>query len=154
MTLRLISVISFVVIRPSPGDMVSSDVTRQEIVPGAFLPEETLGDLRDRYGFDGPLRAPSVKWVSGLMQGDFGLSVINDGAPVADTVAPVGDDAAPDGARLGRQLGHRDPAGHLRRHLREPLRRRPDAERRADRLSIPDLPMAIVCPFAAIFLWA
>lgn len=87
LTLWLISVISFVVIQLPPGDVVSNYVTQQEIISGSPVPPETLEFLRDRYGFGEPLPTQYWKWISGFPRGDFGFSVIYDGAEVADIVA-------------------------------------------------------------------
>jgi len=85
-TLIMISIISFLVIQLPPGDVVSSWVKQQEIVSGSNLPPETINMLRDRYGFGEPLVVQYFKWVGGFFVGDFGFSVIYDGASVADLV--------------------------------------------------------------------
>ena len=90
-TLFLISVISFVVIQLPPGDVISNWVKEQEIISGASLPPETMEMLRDRYGFGEPMVVQYLKWVGGFFRGDFGFSVLYDGAPVAQIV----------GARIG-----------------------------------------------------
>ena len=85
-TLVLISIISFAVIQLPPGDVVSNWVRQQEIVSGSSLPPATMEMLRERYGFGEPMVVQYLKWVGGFFRGDFGFSVIYDGAPVAEIV--------------------------------------------------------------------
>ncbi|MXU64399.1 ABC transporter permease [Oceanomicrobium pacificus] len=86
-TLWLISVISFIVIQLPPGDVVSNFVRQQELISGASVPPETLEFLRQRFGFGEPVYVQYLKWIAGFPKGDFGFSVIYDGAEVADIVA-------------------------------------------------------------------
>lgn len=152
-TLWLISVISFTVIQLPPGDVISNYVTQQEIISGSSLPEETLDFLRARYGFGEPIHVQYLKWVSGFFRGDFGFSVIYDGAPVADIVA----------RRLGMTLLLAVLALIVSWGLAIPLGiyAATHKNRFADYLmsnvalfglSIPDFLMAIVYLFVAIFL--
>ncbi|WP_226782400.1 ABC transporter permease [Oceaniglobus trochenteri] len=85
-TLFLISLISFLVIQLPPGDVVSTYVKQQEIIAGSRLPAETIEYLRERYGFGEPMYLQYLKWVGGFFRGDFGFSIIYDGAEVADIV--------------------------------------------------------------------
>lgn len=85
-TLVLISIVSFAVIQLPPGDVISNWVTQQEIVAGSNLPPATYEMLRERYGFGESLPVQYLKWVGGFFRGDFGFSVIYDGAPVAEIV--------------------------------------------------------------------
>ena len=152
-TLFLISVISFAVIQLPPGDVVSNWVRQQEIVSGSSLPPETLEMLRDRYGFGEPMVTQYLKWIGGFFRGDFGFSVIYDGAPVAQIV----------GARIGMTFllvilalivswGLAIPLGiYAATHKNRP------ADYAMSNvalfgLSIPDFLMAIIYLFVAVFL--
>lgn len=86
-TLFLISVVSFLVIQLPPGDVVSNWVKQQEIISGSNLPPATIELLRQRYGFGEPMVIQYLKWVAGFFRGDFGFSIIYDGAQVSEIVA-------------------------------------------------------------------
>ena len=154
LTLWFISVISFVVIQLPPGDVVGNYVTQQEIISGGPVPAETLDFLRDRYGFGEPLVTQYWKWISGFPRGDFGFSVIYDGAEVADIVA----------RRIGMTLllavlalivswGLAIPLGIYAATHKNTLADYVMSNVALFGLSIPDFLMAVIYLFIAIFLF-
>lgn len=78
-----LSVISFVLLRAVPGDTVTAML-------GMHYDQQTAAGLRQKYGLDQPLVVQYVRWVSGLVRGDWGTSI--RGRPVIDeylTAIPV-----------------------------------------------------------------
>lgn len=87
-TFFMITLISFITIQLPPGDMVSNWVREQEALTGSRLPDETIGNLRDRFGFGQPLLVQYFKWLKGFPQGDFGFTILYGEASVASIVGP------------------------------------------------------------------
>src|SRR5512139_1695952 len=74
-TLILISIISFVAIQLPPGDYLTSYVATLRSM-GDNVQEEAIQSMRDRYGFDQPVYAQYIKWVTGIItRGDWGQSM-------------------------------------------------------------------------------
>lgn len=74
-----VSIVCFALIHISPGDPLSS------ILPEGASPE-MIAQVREAYGFDQPLVVQYLKWLTLVLQGDFGLSIVNR-RPVLDEVA-------------------------------------------------------------------
>ena len=72
-TLALISALVFAIIELPPGDYFESYVAElQALGEEADLAEIEL--LKERYGFDQPMVVRYVRWVGGLLTGDYGYS--------------------------------------------------------------------------------
>ena len=63
-----ITIISFILIQAAPGDPFS------ELSQNPHISEQTLQDLRVRFGFDRPLVIQYLKWFWGMLRLDFGYS--------------------------------------------------------------------------------
>ncbi len=72
-TLVAVSIISFLVIELPPGDFLTSIITQMEL-QGEYLDPHEVEALKIRYGFDLPIYARFLKWITGVVQGDFGYS--------------------------------------------------------------------------------
>ncbi len=72
-TLLVISVLVFIVIELPPGDYVTSYVQALR-ARGFEIGREQLEALRVRYGLDEPFFSRYLKWMSGLIRGDLGMS--------------------------------------------------------------------------------
>lgn len=72
-TLILITIVSFAIIELPPGDYLSSYVAQLE-ARGERVSRDELDALRERYGLGRPIYVRYWKWVTGLVQGDFGVS--------------------------------------------------------------------------------
>lgn len=72
-TIFVISVISFIIIQLPPGDFLTSYVAGIT-ARGEEIDEATIAALRDAYGLGQPLYVQYFKWMSGVLQGDFGQS--------------------------------------------------------------------------------
>ena len=72
-TLIAISIISFVIIKLPPGDFLTSYVAGLE-AQGESVDAAELASLKQRYGLDEPGYIQYIKWISGVLRGDFGQS--------------------------------------------------------------------------------
>jgi peptide/nickel transport system permease protein len=79
LTLLLISIIVFLVMRVIPGDPA-------QIILGTEANPEILAQVRERLGLDRPLLAQYLDWLRGLFTGDLGWSFHYD-LPVASLIA-------------------------------------------------------------------
>lgn len=83
-TMAVISVLSFILIQLPPGDFLTSyAATLAE--QGDTVSEEQLNALRDAYGLGQPIYIQYLKWMSGVLRGDFGFS-LEWGMPVEDLI--------------------------------------------------------------------
>jgi peptide/nickel transport system permease protein len=82
LTLLVISVLAFVVIQLPPGDYLSSYMARLQS-QGDSVAQDQIEALREQYGLDRPLYVQYLKWIGGVLQGDFGRSLEWD-VPVSD----------------------------------------------------------------------
>jgi peptide/nickel transport system permease protein len=73
-TLIAVSIVSFVVIQLPPGDYLTSYVASLRD-QGDTIDETELKALEERYGLGQPIYVQYYKWVSGIVQGDFGVSL-------------------------------------------------------------------------------
>ena len=72
-TLFAISVVSFTIIQLPPGDYLTNYVANLAQT-GEAADEAVIASLRARYGLDQPMPVQYVKWMSGVVRGDFGQS--------------------------------------------------------------------------------
>ena len=72
-TLFVISVISFIIIQLPPGDFLTSYVAGIT-ARGEEIDEATIQALRNAYGLGQPMHVQYFKWMTGVLQGDFGQS--------------------------------------------------------------------------------
>jgi peptide/nickel transport system permease protein len=83
-TIVVVSMISFIIIQLPPGDWLTSYVANLE-AEGEEVDEATLVAIKSRYGLGQPIYVQYLKWVGGILQGDFGYSFAWN-APVADLI--------------------------------------------------------------------
>ena len=72
-TLVMISLVSFAIIELPPGDYLSSYVAQLQ-ARGERVAEDELAALKARYGLGQPIYMRYLKWVRGVLRGDFGVS--------------------------------------------------------------------------------
>jgi peptide/nickel transport system permease protein len=82
-TLLGVAIITFLVMRVVPGDIVELRYTGQG---GVAPPEEQLRAERERLGLNKPLAAQFLDWVWGVARLDFGVSMWT-GRPIAQEIA-------------------------------------------------------------------
>jgi peptide/nickel transport system permease protein len=83
-TLFLVSIVSFAIIQLPPGDFLT--VYAAELASsGAQVDATTLESLRETYGLGQPVYIQYWKWISRVLQGDFGRSFRWD-RPVKDLI--------------------------------------------------------------------
>ncbi|WP_313616314.1 ABC transporter permease [Agrobacterium sp.] len=83
-TLILISMLVFTIIELPPGDYFESYVAEVRAM-GESADMAEIEELRIRYGFDQPAPIRYLRWVSGMLVGDFGYSFEYQ-LPVSDVV--------------------------------------------------------------------
>jgi peptide/nickel transport system permease protein len=83
-TVFVISVISFIIIQLPPGDFLTSYVATLES-SGQIVDDGEIEALRERYGLGDPVYVQYFKWISGVVQGDFGQS-LQWNRPVAELI--------------------------------------------------------------------
>ena len=72
-TLFAVSIVSFVIIELPPGDYLTS-YAAQLAASGDTVDQAQLESLEKRFGLDLPVYQRYFKWVTDMMQGDFGYS--------------------------------------------------------------------------------
>jgi len=77
-----VSLLSFFIIALTPGDPVSDLLANPRVSP------ETVEALRHRLGLDLPIHVRYGRWLLGLLQGDFGLSLQYQ-VPVSSMISPA-----------------------------------------------------------------
>ncbi len=82
--LILLSMVSFAVIQLPPGDFLTSYIVQLQ-ASGQPADEAEVAALRARYGLDRPMWQRYLKWVWGMLRGDFGVSFERN-QPVAELV--------------------------------------------------------------------
>jgi len=96
-TLAIVSVIAFTVIQLPPGDFLTSYVARLQEM-GDLIDQSEIDALRARYGLGQPLYVQYLKWMTGILHGDFGRSlswnkpvawIIKDRLPWSFTISMV-----------------------------------------------------------------
>jgi peptide/nickel transport system permease protein len=83
-TIWAISVMSFIIIQLPPGDFLTSYVATLAQM-GTSVSSEQVEIMRETYGLDQPVYVQYVKWMSGVVQGDFGRS-LEWQVPVSDLI--------------------------------------------------------------------
>jgi peptide/nickel transport system permease protein len=79
-TLFLVSVAIFLMIEILPGDVATR-------VLGRVASQDAIDRLREQLHLNDPTAARYLRWVGGMVQGDFGVS-LSSSRPLADIVAP------------------------------------------------------------------
>jgi len=72
-TLFAISLIVFTIIQLPPGNYLESYIAELE-AQGESVDQQKVAFLREYYGLDKPLPEQYVRWVGGMLHGDFGYS--------------------------------------------------------------------------------
>ncbi len=72
--LIMVSIVTFIIIQLPPGDYVTTLINRIEQQSGETLNDDQLEALREQYGMDLPMYQRYLKWMGGILQGDFGYS--------------------------------------------------------------------------------
>ncbi|MFZ5709638.1 MAG: ABC transporter permease [Pseudomonadota bacterium] len=72
-TLVLISLLVFTIIELPPGDYFESYVAELQAL-GEATDSAEIEALKERYGFDQPAPVRYLRWVGGMLKGDFGYS--------------------------------------------------------------------------------
>jgi peptide/nickel transport system permease protein len=72
-TIFVISIVSFIIIQLPPGDFLTSYVAGLT-ARGESIDESTIQSLRNAYGLGQPIHVQYIKWVTGVLHGDFGQS--------------------------------------------------------------------------------
>ena len=83
-TVIIVSMISFVVIQLPPGDFLTSYVANLQS-QGDLVDDTQIEALRQQYGLGEPIYVQYLKWVGGMVRGDFGQS-LQWRAPVKDLI--------------------------------------------------------------------
>jgi len=83
-TIWAISVISFVIIQLPPGDFVDAYIANLS-ASGSMVSQQEAQSLRQLYGLDQPVWVQYWKWISRVIQGDFGPSM-EWGRPVTEVI--------------------------------------------------------------------
>ena len=80
-TVFAISVVSFIIIQLPPGDFLTSYMANLAAM-GEQVPVETIDAMREAYGLGEPIYVQYLKWMRGVIHGDFGQSM-EWGVPVS-----------------------------------------------------------------------
>lgn len=73
-TLFLVSIVAFIIIQLPPGDYLTSYITQLSSM-GDLVDESAIQALRDRYGLGQPIYVQYLRWITNMLQGDFGHSM-------------------------------------------------------------------------------
>jgi ABC-type dipeptide/oligopeptide/nickel transport system permease component len=79
--LLAVSMVTFALGRLAPSDYV-------EIQAGSRADPDTIERIREARGLNDPIPEQYLDWLRGILQGDFGESVIYRGVPVEDVIFP------------------------------------------------------------------
>jgi peptide/nickel transport system permease protein len=83
-TIFLISLVAFLIISLPPGDYLTTLITQMRAQGG--IDQGRIAALELRYGLDSPIYVQYLKWMQGIMVGDFGES-FQLNRPVTDVLA-------------------------------------------------------------------
>ncbi len=72
-TVFAISVVAFIIIQLPPGDYLTTIVSQLQS-QGDQIDKAQLAALSARYGLDQPVYVQYLKWIGGILHGDFGMS--------------------------------------------------------------------------------
>ncbi len=84
LSLLVMTVVTFVIIQLPPGDYLTSYIT-ELVSSGQKIDEAEIASLKRQYGLDLPLHRQYIKWVRGMLHGDFGRS-LEWGQPVSELI--------------------------------------------------------------------
>lgn len=84
LTTVAISVLSFIVIHLAPGDYVTAYIA-QASASGSIVSAAEAQALRIQYGLDQPMHIQYIRWISLIMQGNFGMAM-EWGRPVMEVI--------------------------------------------------------------------
>jgi peptide/nickel transport system permease protein len=84
LTVLAISVLSFAIIHLPPGDYVTSYISSMS-ASGSAVSEAEAQALREQLGLDQPVTVQYFKWMSLIVQGNFGMAM-EWGRPVSDVI--------------------------------------------------------------------
>ena len=73
-TIFAISIVSFVIIQLPPGDFLTAYMANLATM-GEQVPAEQIDAMRERYGLGEPIYVQYLKWMGGVIKGDFGQSM-------------------------------------------------------------------------------
>jgi len=79
--LILVSLIVFFLMRLLPGDPVLMYISQDEFTTATA---EHIADLHHQFGLDKPFFAQYFDWISGVLHGDFGRSIMRDTPVITD----------------------------------------------------------------------
>ncbi len=74
-TVFVISIVSFLIIQLPPGDFLTSYVAGLT-ARGESIDEASIQALRNAYGLGQPIHVQYIKWITGVLHGDFGQSFL------------------------------------------------------------------------------
>ncbi|MDQ3525473.1 MAG: ABC transporter permease [Chloroflexota bacterium] len=77
----LVSLLTFIVMQLAPGDPI------RLLVGEAYVTPEQLDLIRAKWGLDQPWYVQYWTWVSNLVRGDLGTSIIRQGVPISEMVS-------------------------------------------------------------------
>ena len=83
-TLLIISIISFIIIQLPPGDFITSYIASLQ-QSGTQVSQSIIDSMRQRYGLNQPIYVQYFKWITGVVQGDLGMSFERN-KPVAEII--------------------------------------------------------------------
>lgn len=69
-----VSFVSFMLVQLPPGDYLTSYIARLRDTRGMEVDQAEIEALKRQYGLDQPMLVQYVRWVSNMLQGDFGRS--------------------------------------------------------------------------------
>ena len=71
--LTMVSLVSFIVIQLPPGDFLSMYIMQLQ-EQGTQADEAEIASLRNAYGLDLPIHTQYLRWIGGVLRGNFGRS--------------------------------------------------------------------------------
>jgi peptide/nickel transport system permease protein len=81
--LIIVTMIVFFSMRLLPGDPILMLITADDL---QSISEAEIASLRKEYGLDKPMIVQYANWVKGVVQGDFGKSIVHGGPVIKDIV--------------------------------------------------------------------
>src|SRR5512138_295881 len=84
LTVWAVSVLAYVVIQLPPGDYITSYIAQMSS-SGSAVSEQEAEALRQQYGLDKPIYIQYLRWMSMVVQGNFGMA-LEYGRPVAEVI--------------------------------------------------------------------
>ena len=78
-TMLVVSIVAFSFIHLIPGEPA-------RLLAGEKAPQETIERITEKFGLNQPLPVQYIKWMSGILKGDFGTS-FRTGRPVSEEIA-------------------------------------------------------------------